>query len=303
MKQILLVCLLPLLLISSSIKGQSTYVDEFNLKISSIEFLNKYISGDIESGDIVINGTTDNSIKIVAEVYNAPGKNYTCKPNECMIVDQNLFHFSIKPREGERIKKIEVTAPSYLSFKLKIFGKGSVAINNIHGEIQVITMRQGNITLKDTKGPISVSGTYGDINIDFINGISKKPMAVSLVKGNININIAKNEPITIVSSCFDEKSTLKDQPVVHSNGFKSINGVVISGIDIGKDGKRKMTINASYKERVENRKFLRKGASNATQASSKKAYQAKEDVYVYDINGGGTNLELNLYEGNIIVNE
>lgn len=299
---IYLALLSSLLILSSTSKGQSTYVDEFTLNISSID-INRFLKGEIESGDIEVTGIKGDSIKIVAEVYNAPGKNYTCKQDECMVVDANFFHFSVKPREGEKIKKIVVRIPTNMSIGLKILGSGSIKINSIYGEVQLITNRIGNINLKDVKGPLSICGAYGDINVEFAKGISRKPMAISLVKGNIKLSISKGDAITCVSSCSDEKSPLKDNPLNQSNSFKSINGLV--QVDSAKQllEKRNMIINAKFQERIESRKFLSKGARNAKSTEDKKVFRMKENVYVYDINGGGPNIELSIYQGLIRIDE
>lgn len=303
MKRILVVSVLIMMIIPYNSKGQSTYVDEFNLKISSTDFIRQF-TGEIESGDIEINGVEGDFINIVAEVYNAPGNNFTCNPdNNCMLVEQSFLRFKIKPREGEKIKKIAIKVPQKMSISFKIMGNGSVNITNVLGDIQIIANRNGNITLKDVKGPLSLSQTFGDISVDFIKGISKRNMAFSVVKGNININLPKGEAITLASSCFDINSTLKNQAENQSSLFKHINGTVITGNQKLLNENRSLTINASYIEHIESRKFLSKGASNAKMSKDRKVFRTKEDVYVYEINGGGTNFDLNVYQGKIQINE
>lgn len=302
MKRLTLLTIIIFTLLSSKIFGQSTYVEEFYLKISSID-IGRFLSAEIESGDIEVNGIDEDSIIVVAEVFNAPGKNYKCNENDCMKIEKDIFHFKIKPREGERIKKIDIRLPKSMSISFKIQGNGKVNVNKLYGEIQIISNRVGNIKLKDVKGPLSLSQTYGDVSIDFAKGISKRTMAVSLVKGNILITTAKGESVTFASSCFEEKSTLKNQPIKQSNSFKLLNGTILSQEQKNLSEKRKMVIKSPYIERIESRKFISKGASNSKQQKDKKAFRTKEDIYIYDVNGGGSNIELNIYEGVIRIDE
>ncbi len=294
MKIRIFINLIFLSFLSFSLKGQSTYIEKISLSISSID-LYRTLTGEIASGDIVVNGIEGDSISMEAEVYNAPGKNYTCNQDECMIVDQNFFHFSVKPREGEKIKKLVFHVPSYTSINIKILGSGSVSIHKIFGEIQINTIRVGNINLKEVRGPLSIFGTYGDINVDFIKGISKKPMAISLLKGNIQISIPKDERVTFASLCPDENSTLKDYPVrtiISSNQKKDTSDNNVKLLE-----KRKIIINAPYTERIESREFFGAGSNKSKLLRHKKRYNIKEDVWVYDINGGGSNIELKVYQG------
>ncbi len=113
MKTRIFINLIFLYFLSFSLKGQSTYIEKISLSISSID-LYRTLTGEIASGDIVVNGIEGDSISMEAEVYNAPGKNHTCNQDECMIVDQNFFHFSVKPREGEKIKKLVFHVPSWV---------------------------------------------------------------------------------------------------------------------------------------------------------------------------------------------
>jgi len=300
MKTRILITSIFLAVLSISLKGQSTYFVKYSLNISSIDF-NRTLTGEIASGDIEVNGTAGDSISMDAEVYNAPGKNYTCNQDDCMIVDQNFFHFSVKPREGEKIKKLVFHVPASTSIKIKILGSGSITINKIFGEIQINIIRVGNINLKEVKGPLSIFGTYGDISVDFVKGISKKPMAISLLKGNIQIHIAKGEGITFASLCPDENSTLKDYPVktiISTNQKKDTSDYNIKLLE-----KRKININAPYNERIESREFFGAGSNKSKLLRHKKRYNIKEDVWVYEINGGGSNIELKVYQGLIQIKE
>lgn len=297
MKKIIILSLLILLLETIISFGQSTYIDRYALKYSSIDFMRKF-KCDIASGEVVVVGGNDDSIKIVAEVYNAPGKNYTCSDDGCMIVDDNFFRFSIKPREGEKIKTIKVILPYELPVCIDLVGCGSVSISKMEGEIQINSRRLGNIELNKVKGPLSISGTYGDITVNFIPGVSKKPMAISLVKGNINLNFSGNEGVTIASLCPDEKSSLKDYPVKSIVSLKNRKDTLKS--DPSRFETRKISIAMNYKERIETRKDFGHIAKSKKQ---KNPIFLTQDAWVYDINGGGTSIDVQVWSGSIKVGE
>jgi len=286
-------------LLASVCFGQSTYIDKFSLRMPDI-IIGRYFMCDIASGDVIVTGGKGDSIKIEAEVYNAPGKNYTCSDEGCMIVDESFFRFSVKPREGETIKTIKVVLPYKLAVSIDLIGCGSISISNMDGEIQIKSRRLGNIELNNVKGPLSISGTYGDVKVNFAQVLSKKLMAISLVKGNIFINIPKGNGITIASSCPDERSLLKDYPVKSIVTFK--NRKDTTNCNATKLENRKISIGMDYKERIETREAF--GFVNKkTRKIGLKSISMKEDVWVYDINGGGANIEVKIWQGEIQINE
>ncbi len=274
--------------------GQDTYIEKFEFFVS--EFEKESFKVEIQSGEIEIIGASDNKISITAEVFNAPGKNYICGPDGCMNIEKDDFKFTIKPREGEKIKKIVARVPMNTPIWIKNWGSGFVSISNLLGEIQINTNRLNDIKLMQVVGPLSISGTYGDINVEFSKGITNKPMAISLLKGNITLNIPKNEGVTIASLCPDDKSSLKNYPAKSIISYK--NKKDTSNYNVTQLDKRKIFINMNYKERIEARESF--GHSNK---KVNKIANLKEDTWVYDINGGGANIEVKVWQGNIQISE
>lgn len=278
--------------------GQDTYSEQFNFPVSNYE--KESFKVEIQSGDIEIVGVSNDKISIIAEVFNAPGKNYKCGPDGCMNVEKDDFKFTIRPREGEKIKKIVAHIPQNIPISIRNLGMGSVSVNSLLGEIQIFTNRLNDIKLMQVIGPLSISGTYGDINVVFSKGITKKPMAISLLKGNISINLPKGEGVSIASLCPDEKSTLKEYPVksIHSFDHKTDT----TNYNVKQLDKRQISIDASYKERIETREFFGYADKKPLKIKRKTVY-SKEDAWVYDINGGGASIELKVWQGNIYVTE
>jgi len=297
MKSIKLYAIALFVITSLTSIGQDTYFQQFNLPISNDE--KESFKVDIQSGDVDIIGVSENIIKIQAEVFNTPGKNYICGPDGCMNVERDDLKLSIKPREGEKIKKIIVSLPFNTPVSIRISGVGNVNISNMHGGIQINTMRLNNISLKQVTGPLSLTGTYGDLDIEFDKGISKQPMAIFLMKGNINIKIPKGEGVTFATSCPDEKSTLKQHPLKRVYSYKHKTD---TSYNSNKEPEQnKMNILADYKERIETRESF--GFTNKNPRIKGKSISFKEDVWVYDINGGGANVEIMLWQGLIQIKE
>lgn len=277
---------------------QETYIEQLSLPISNTE--KESFKVEIQSGDIEIAGVDDNKIAITAEVFNAPNKNYKCGPDGCMDIENDDLKFTIKPREGEKIKKIIARIPKNISIRIKNWGMGSVSIIGMFGEIQINVMRLNDISLQKVIGPLSLFGTYGNIDVEFDKGISKKTMAISLMKGNIKINIPKGEGVTFATSCPDEKSTLKDYPIKRVYSYKQKTDT--SNYNVEELEQNKMSISPNYKERMETREYF--GFANKNPRTIKRnKISTKEDVWVYDINGGGSNIELKIYQGSIQINE
>lgn len=304
MKTIFGITLITGLLLSGLVSAQSTYFERHYLKFSPIEASRK-ISCEIESGDVEINGAYGDSIKLDLEVYNAPDKNYQCLQDECMVIDENFFHFKIKPREGEKIKKLSITLPNTTAIQLKNYGKGNIVINGMNKEIQINTMRVNDITLKKVKGPLSINGTYGSIYVEFLKGFSKKTMAISLMKGNINISIPKGEKATFATSCPEVKSTNKNYPIKTSSSFKYKNELKkdTSTYNQSQLSRRNLTINSNYTEKIDQRDYFGLGSYKSKRKKDKDLLYYKEDVWVYDLNGGAGNIEVKIYDGNIKINE
>lgn len=276
--------------------GQDIYIEKFEFPIS--EFEKESFKVEIQSGDIEILGASDNKISITAEVFNAPGKNYICGPYGCMNIEKDDFKFTIKPREGEKIKKIIARVPINTPIRIKNWGSGFVSISNLLGEVQIFTNRLNNIKLSQVIGPLSLSGTYGDISVDFSKGISKKPMAISLAKGNISINFPKGEGVTIASLCPEEKSTLKDYRAKSIVSLKNKKDTLTT--DPSRFEKRKISIAMDYKERIESRKDFGYPTNSKKQKSP---IFLTQDAWIYEINGGGANIEIQVWEGTIRIGE
>ena len=284
------------LFLSLNAIGQDTYTEQFNLPVSN--FNKESFKVDIQSGDVEITGNSENTIRITAEVFNAPEKNYNCGPDGCMNVEKDDFKLSIKPREGEKIKKITVSLPSKMPISIRLSGMGSVNVSKMYSEIRINTMRLNNIKLTQVIGPLSLSGTYGDIDVEFDKGISKQTMAIFLMKGNIHINIPKGERVTFATSCPDENSTLKDYPVKYISSLKHKTDTSYN-TELEKNS---LNIIADYKERIETRESF--GFANKNPRMIKKdRISFKQDVWVYDINGGGANIELLAWKGSIQIKE
>ena len=233
---------------------------------------------EIRRGSIEIKGTDRKDVLLVYRVI--PGKHRDEEEEKHGLkriggsslgleVSERNNYVVIETESQRRLIEFTIEVPRNFDLHAETYNQGHVNISNVQGEI-VAENYNGKITTLGISGSL-VAGTYnGDIKAVFDAVTPDTPMAFTTYNGNVDITFPKGT-----------KANLK---------MRSDNGEIYSAFDfvVERDHVIKNTKNQSVKNT--------KGPSN-----SKKIYL---DEWVRGtINGGGAEMMMKNYNGNIYIRE
>jgi hypothetical protein len=168
----------------------------------------------------------------------------------------------VNAEEGKRAVDLVIQVPFSTSLQLSCRDdERGVTVDRVDGEIEVETS-DGPIILTNVSGPVVADSSDGEIKAVFGKVTPGKPMSFSAMEGDIDITLP-----------FDVKASLK---------IKTDEGKIFTDFDV------QLTPSQQKKEEDE-----RKGGGG---------YRVSfEKVTMGLINGGGVEIQLTTYEGNIYV--
>lgn len=168
----------------------------------------------------------------------------------------------VSVEEGKRAVDLIIQVPFSTSLQLSCRDdERGVTVERVDGEIEVDTS-DGPIILTNVSGPVVADSSDGEIKVVFGKITPGKPMSFSSMDGDIDITLP-----------FDIKASLK---------MKTDEGQIFTDFDV------QLTPSQQKKEEDERREG---GGYRVTY----------EKVTLGLINGGGTEIQLTTYEGNIYV--
>ncbi|MFZ2053621.1 MAG: DUF4097 family beta strand repeat-containing protein [Candidatus Aminicenantales bacterium] len=164
--------------------------------------------------------------------------------------------------EGKRAVDLVIQVPYSTSLRLSCRDdERGVTVERVDGEIEVDTS-DGPIVLTNVSGPVVADSSDGEIKVVFGKITPGKPMSLSAMDGDIDITLP-----------LDAKASLK---------MKTDEGQIFTDFDV------QLTPSQQKKEEDERRQG---GGYRVTY----------EKVTLGLINGGGTEIQLTTYEGNIYI--
>jgi hypothetical protein len=168
----------------------------------------------------------------------------------------------VSVEEGKRAVDLVIQVPFSTSLQLSCRDdERGVTVERVNGEIEVDTS-DGPITLTNVSGPVVADSSDGEIKVVFGKITPGKPMSLSAMDGDIDITLP-----------LDVKASLK---------MKTDEGQIFTDFDV------QLTPSQQKKEEDERKEG---GGYRVTY----------EKVTLGLINGGGTEIQLKTYEGNIYV--
>ncbi|HUU38913.1 MAG TPA: DUF4097 family beta strand repeat-containing protein [Candidatus Desulfaltia sp.] len=168
----------------------------------------------------------------------------------------------VSVEEGKRAVDLIIQVPFSTSLQLSCRDdERGVTVERVDGEIEVDTS-DGPITLTNVSGPVVADSSEGEIKVVFGKITPGKPMSLSAMDGDIDITLP-----------LDVKASLK---------MKTDEGQIFTDFDV------QLTPSQQKKEEDERKEG---GGYRVTY----------EKVTLGLINGGGTEIQLTTYEGNIYV--
>jgi len=168
----------------------------------------------------------------------------------------------VSVEEGKRAVDLVIQVPFSTSLQLSCRDdERGVTVERVNGEIEVDTS-DGPITLTNVSGPVVADSSDGEIKVVFGKITPGKPMSLSAMDGDIDITLP-----------LDVKASLK---------MKTDEGQIFTDFDV------QLTPSQQKKEEDERKEG---GGYRVTY----------EKVTLGLINGGGTEIQLTTYEGNIYV--
>ena len=179
-----------------------------------------------------------------------------------LIVEEEENVIQVEVEEGKRAVDLLIQVPFSTSLRLSCRDdERGVTVQGVNGEIEVDTS-DGPIVLTDVSGPVVADSSDGEIKAVFGKVTPGKPMSFSSMDGDIDITLP-----------LDVKASLK---------MKTDEGQIFTDFDV------QLTPSQQKKEEDERRE----GGGYRV---------AFEKVTLGLINGGGAEIQLTTYEGNIYV--
>ena len=179
-----------------------------------------------------------------------------------LTVEEEGNVISVNAEQGRRALDLLIQVPYSTSLRLSCRDDvGGITVDGVSGEIEVNTS-DGPIILTNVSGPVVADSSDGEIKATFGKVTPGKPMSFSAMDGDIDITLP-----------FDVKASLK---------MKTEEGKIFTDFDV------QLTPSQQKKEEDE-----RKDGGS---------YRVSfEKVTLGLINGGGVEIQLTAYEGNIYV--
>jgi len=179
-----------------------------------------------------------------------------------LIVEEEENVIQVEVEEGKRAVDLLIQVPFSTSLRLSCRDdERGVTVQGVNGEIEVDTS-DGPIVLTDVSGPVVADSSDGEIKAVFGKVTPGKPMSFSSMDGDIDITLP-----------LDVKASLK---------MKTDEGQIFTDFDV------QLTPSQQKKEEDERKE----GGGYRV---------AFEKVTLGLINGGGAEIQLTTYEGNIYV--
>lgn len=179
-----------------------------------------------------------------------------------LTVEEEENVIQVNVEEGKRAVDLLIQVPFSTSLRLSCRDdERGVTVDRVEGEIEVDT-ENGSIVLTDVSGPVVADSSGGEIKAVFGKVTPGKPMSFSSMDGDIDITL----PLVV-------KASLK---------LKTDEGQIFTDFDV------QLTPSQQKKEEDERKE----GGGYRV---------AFEKVTVGLINGGGTEIQLTTYEGNIYI--
>ena len=200
--------------------------------------------------------------KIKAQAEKARGMRMLAVESMGLTIEEEDNVIQVSVEEGKRAVDLIIQVPFSTSLQLSCRDdERGVTVERVNGEIEVDTS-DGPITLTNVSGPVVADSSEGEIKVVFGKITPGKPMSLSAMDGDIDITLP-----------LDVKASLK---------MKTDEGQIFTDFDV------QLTPSQQKKEEDERKEG---GGYRVTY----------EKVTLGLINGGGTEIQLTTYEGNIYV--
>jgi hypothetical protein len=200
--------------------------------------------------------------KIKAQAEKSRGMKMLQVENMGLTIEEEENVISVDADEGKRAVDLTIQVPFSTSLELTCRDdERGVTVERVNGEIEVDTS-DGPIVLTGVSGPVVADSSDGEIKVVFSKITPGKPMSLSAMDGDIDITLP-----------LDAKASLK---------MKTDEGQIYTDFDV------QLTPSQEKKEEDERREG---GSYRVTY----------EKVTLGLINGGGTEIQLTTYEGNIYI--
>ncbi len=163
--------------------------------------------------------------------------------------------------------------------------KINIAVTGLSSKTEVI-LQEGNIIMKDIAGPVNLKINTGDVNISFSEINQETPMDMVCHKGDIDISLPDNEPVTfkLRAPRGDIYTNLSIQETLGVDTL-SYDGMLIGS----KDGKDLWTYRFNPDKRVELLSFnniesirVDKDSGRITVSNKKSGQETVKKIYNFD---------------------
>ncbi len=200
--------------------------------------------------------------RIKALVEKSKGMKTLQVENMGLTIEEEENVVRVDADEGKRAVDLTIQVPFSTSLELTCRDdERGVTVERVNGEIEVDTS-EGPIVLTGVSGPVVADSSDGEIKVVFSKITPGKPMSLSAMDGDVDITLPP-----------DAKASLK---------MKTDEGQIFTDFDV------QLTPSQEKKEEDERREG---GSYRVTY----------EKVTLGLINGGGTEIQLTTYEGNIYI--
>jgi DUF4097 and DUF4098 domain-containing protein YvlB len=272
MKKIYLVLTILLLLISTSFT-QELSVDKLSVPFSDSSKPG-FLKASLVNGGITVKGYNGKEVLVEAQVRGndlfddeeenpkAQGLKRIRLTSTGLTVEEDDNVISVSTESWRRTMDLKIQVPNKTSLKLSCVNHGDIEVENIEGEIEINNVN-GAVTLTNISGAIVAHALNKDLIVTFKEVDPKKSMSFSSLNGDIDVTFPKNL-----------KANLK---------LKSDNGDIFSDFDMSKQ--------------EANRKIIEEN----TRKKGGKYRIRMEDAIIVKVNGGGQEILLKTFNGDVIV--
>jgi hypothetical protein len=92
---------------------------------------------------------------------------------------------------------LTISVPVRTSMKLNSVNDGNINVNGVEGDVEVDNVN-GNVTVKDVSGSVVAHALNGNLKVSFIKMNSQKPMSFSSMNGEIDVTFPSDVKATLV---------------------------------------------------------------------------------------------------------
>lgn len=173
----------------------------------------------------------------------------------------------IASRSFSRGFDVEVQVPVATEVELSTVNDGNIVVRNVEGEISVENTN-GNVMIRDVSGSVVAHALNGDVEVSLQRVDPKKEMSFTSLNGNVDVTLPA-----------DMRADLR---------VKSDNGEIFTDFDI------------KLSSQAEPRSSSDESKSGRTSRKSRHSY-GYEHVMSGTLNGGGPTLRFQTFNGNIYI--